>query len=85
MRAQIVQSFRRELARLSWRAYKRSEAAFGVACPHSEDGPHLAALTIGCHSVGQLADLPLARMGDWHVLVPTKKFGTATGFVELTT
>jgi hypothetical protein len=59
------------------------EAAFGVTPPHPEDGPHLAGLTIACRTLGQLAELPLAKTGTRHVLAPTKNFGTAIGFVEL--
>jgi hypothetical protein len=56
------------------------ENAFGVAAPHSDDGPHLAAFTIACQTVGKLADLP--RTGKRYVLAPEKNFGTAIGFVE---
>jgi hypothetical protein len=59
------------------------EAAFGVSPPHPEDGPHLAALTMGCHAPGSLADLPPKKTGNRHVLTPAKNFGTAIGFVEL--
>ena len=55
-------------------------SAFGLAAPHPDDGPHLAALTLVCQTVGQLADLP--RIGNRHVLAPDKNFGTAIGFVE---
>jgi hypothetical protein len=55
------------------------EEAFGLAAPHPDDGPHLAALTLVCQTVGQLADLP--RTGNRHVLAPDKHFGTAIGFV----
>jgi hypothetical protein len=53
--------------------------AFGVAAPHPDDGPHLAALTLAFQTTGRLADLP--RIGDRHVLAPDKNFGTAIGFV----
>jgi len=56
------------------------ERAFGVAAPHPDDGPHLAAFTVACQTLGELADLP--RNGDRQVLAPAKNFGTAIGFVE---
>ena len=55
------------------------ESAFGLAAPHPDDGPHLAALTVACQTMGELADLP--KVGDRHVLAPEKNFGTAIGFV----
>jgi Glyoxalase-like domain len=55
------------------------ERAFGLAAPHPDDGPHLAALTVACQTIGQRADLP--RIGDRHVLAPGENFGTAIGFV----
>jgi hypothetical protein len=55
------------------------EKAFGLAAPHPDDGPHLAALTLVCQTIGQFADLP--RVGNRHVLAPDKNFGTAIGFV----
>ena len=55
------------------------ESAFGLAAPHADDGPHLAALTVACQTMGQLADLP--KVGDRRVLAPQKNFGTAIGFV----
>ena len=65
------------------------ESAFGLAAPHPQDGPHLAALTLACEGLGhealgheglgQLADLP--KVGNRHVLAPEKNFGTAIGFV----
>src|SRR6516165_8974158 len=54
-------------------------SAFGLTAPHQDDGPHLAALTVTCQTMGQLADLP--KVGDRHVLAPEKNFGTAIGFV----
>jgi hypothetical protein len=48
--------------------------------PHPDDGPHLAAFTVACQTLGRFADLP--RIGDRHVLAPAKNFGTAIGFVE---
>ncbi|HET8920478.1 MAG TPA: VOC family protein [Xanthobacteraceae bacterium] len=55
------------------------ERVFGLSAPHQEDGPHLAALTVACQTIGQLADLP--RAGNRHILAPEKNFGTAIGFV----
>jgi Glyoxalase-like domain len=55
------------------------EKAFGLAPPHPDDGPHLAALTLVCQTIGKLADLP--RVGNRHVLAPDKNFGTAIGLV----
>jgi hypothetical protein len=59
------------------------ETAFGVSPPQSDDGPHLAAFTVGCHTLGPLADLPRPKTGNRHVLAPEKNFGTVIGFVEL--
>jgi hypothetical protein len=59
------------------------EAAFGITPPHPEDGPHLAGFTVACRALGQLAELPLAKTGNRHVLAPAKNFGTAIGFVEV--
>jgi len=56
------------------------ERAFGLPAPHPQDGPHLAAFTVACQTLGQLADLP--KTGDRHVLAPSNNFGTAIGFVE---
>jgi Glyoxalase-like domain len=56
------------------------ESAFGLAAPHPDDGPHLAALTVACQTMGQLADLP--KIGNRHVLAPENNFGTAVGFLE---
>lgn len=56
------------------------EQAFGFAAPHPHDGPHLAAFTVACRTLGRLADLP--RVGNRHILAPAKNFGTAIGFVE---
>jgi glyoxalase-like protein len=55
------------------------EKAFGLPPPHPDDGPHLAALTIGCEDLSRFADLP--KVGDRRVLAPEKNFGTAIGFV----
>src|SRR6516164_4799259 len=44
------------------------ESAFGLAAPHPDDGPHLAALTVACQTMGELADLP--KVGDRRVLAP---------------
>lgn len=56
------------------------ERAFGLAAPHPGDGPHLAAFTVACQTLRELADLP--RTGNRYVLAPAKNFGTAIGFVE---
>jgi hypothetical protein len=56
------------------------ESAFGLAAPHPDDGPHLAALTVACQTMGELADLP--RIGNRHVLASENNFGTAVGFLE---
>jgi len=56
------------------------ELAFGLAAPHPEDGPHLAAFTVACQTLGRLTDLP--RIGDRHIVAPGKNFGTAIGFVQ---
>jgi len=58
------------------------EAAFGVAAPHPEDGPHLAGLTVGCSSVRFVKDLGLQEIGGRYVLSPQRNFGTAIAFVE---
>ena len=59
------------------------EAAFGVAAPHPEDGPHLAGFTIGCRGLSHLASLDLTKAGGRYVVPPSKGFGTAIGFAEL--
>jgi hypothetical protein len=56
------------------------ERAFGLLEPHPGDGPHLAAFTVACQTLGQRADLP--RHGTRHVLAPANNFGTAIAFVE---
>jgi Glyoxalase-like domain len=60
------------------------ETAFGSAAPHPQDGPQLAAFTVGCQKqsplFGPLADLP--KIGNRYVLAPEKSFGAAIGFVE---
>jgi Glyoxalase-like domain len=56
------------------------EKAFDLAAPHPQDGPHLAALTVACQTIGQFADLP--RIGNRYVLAPENNFGTAVGFLE---
>jgi hypothetical protein len=58
------------------------EAAFGVPPPHPEDGPHLAALTIGCRTLGPLSGLALQKVGRRYVLPPEEGFGIAIGFME---
>jgi len=55
-------------------------SAFGLAAPHPDDGPYLAAFTVACQTIGQLADLP--RIGNRYVLAPEKNFGTAVSFLE---
>ena len=55
-------------------------SAFGLVAPHPDDGPHLAALTVACQTIGALADLP--RIGNRYVLAPEKNFGTAVSFLE---
>ena len=59
------------------------EAAFGVAAPHPEDGPHLAGFTIGCRDLSHLASLDLPKAGGRYVVPPSRGFGTAIGFAEL--
>jgi glyoxalase-like protein len=56
------------------------EKAFDLPAPHPQDGPHLAALTVTCQTMGQFADLP--RIGNRYVLAPENNFGTALGFLE---
>jgi hypothetical protein len=56
------------------------ETAFGLAAPHPDDGPHLAAFTVACQTTGQLAALP--RIGNRYVLAAEKNFGTAIGFLQ---
>src|SRR5262249_11548104 len=56
------------------------ERAFGLPAPHSGDGPHLAAFTVACQTLGQRVDLP--RYGNRHVLAPANNFGVAIAFVE---
>jgi hypothetical protein len=57
-------------------------AAFGVAPPHPEDGPHLAGFTIDCASLDSFASKDLAAVGDRLVLPPGKVFGAAVGFAK---
>jgi Glyoxalase-like domain len=59
------------------------EAAFGVAAPHPEDGPHLAGFTIGCRDLSHVASLGLAKVGDRYVVPPSRGIGTAIGFAEV--
>ncbi len=61
------------------------ERAFGLAVPHPQDDPHLAAFTIACEAfacdaLGPLSDLP--RVGNRRILAPAKNFGTTIAFVE---
>ena len=57
-------------------------AAFGVAPPHPEDGPHLAGFTVDCASLDALADKGLATVGERLVLPPGQAFGVAVGFAK---
>ena len=57
-------------------------AAFGVAPPHPEDGPHLAGFTIDCASLDAFAGKGLASVGERLVLPPAQGFGAAVGFVR---
>jgi len=59
------------------------EAAFGVAAPHPEDGPHLAGFTVGCRALGHVAALDLPKVGGRYVVPPSRGFGIAIGFAEL--
>jgi hypothetical protein len=56
------------------------EATFGVAPPHPEDGPHLAALTIACRNLDYFAGKDLKRVGDRLVLPPERGFETTVAF-----
>lgn len=58
----------------------RFEAAFGAPPPHSEDGPHLAGLTIRCETLHALAGKGLTRVGDRLVVPPKRAFGAAVAF-----
>jgi len=83
-----VTTLQTRIGAIVWLA-RRHLSAFGLAAPHPQDGPHLAALTLACEGLGhealgheglgQLADLP--KVGNRHVLAPEKNFGTAIGFV----
>ena len=57
-------------------------AAFGVAPPHPEDGPHLAGFTIDCASLDCFAGKGLAAVGERLVLPPERGFGVAIGFAK---
>jgi hypothetical protein len=57
------------------------EAAFGIPAPHPEDGPHLAALTVGCSDFRAVKDRGLPETGGRYVLSPQDNFGTAIAFV----
>lgn len=59
------------------------EAAFGVAAPHPEDGPHLAGFTIGCSNLSHVASLDLPKVGSRYVVPPSRGIGTAIGFAEV--
>lgn len=55
-------------------------AAFGVAPPHFDDGPHLAGLTIACESLDHLRERGLDQVGNRLVLPPARAHGVALGF-----
>ena len=57
-------------------------AAFGVAPPHPEDGPHLAGFTVDCTSLDPFAGKGLATVGERLVLPPVEAFGAAIGFAK---
>ena len=57
-------------------------AAFGVAPPHPEDGPHLAGFTVDCISLDALAGRGFAAVGERLVLPPVEAFGVAVGFAK---
>jgi hypothetical protein len=54
--------------------------AFGAPPPHTEDGPHLAGLTIACRKLDFFAGLGLTQAGDRLVLPPERCFGTTLAF-----
>jgi hypothetical protein len=56
------------------------QAAFGVAPPHPDDGPHLAGFTVGCTSLDYFAGKGLVAVGERLVLPPERGFGTAVAF-----
>src|SRR5690606_17040233 len=58
------------------------QAAFGVAPPHPQDGPHLAGFTVDCASLDPFADKGLASVGERLVLSPARGFGAAVGFAK---
>ncbi|HWA41681.1 MAG TPA: VOC family protein [Hypericibacter adhaerens] len=60
------------------------EQAFGLAPPHPQDGPHLAALVVGCQSLEPIARRGIARRGDRHIVPPGKAFGLALAFARST-
>jgi len=60
------------------------EAAFGVAAPHPEDGPHLAGFTVGCRTIAHVATLGLPKIGGRYIVPPSRGFGAAIGFAEQT-
>lgn len=57
-------------------------AAFGVAPPHPEDGPHLAGFTLRCGSLDFFAGKGLDAVGDRLVVLPRLGFGTAIAFAD---
>lgn len=54
-------------------------AAFGVAPPHSADGPHLAAFTVLCKGLDRVPT-GLSRVGERLVLPPGQASGAALAF-----
>ena len=57
-------------------------AAFGVAPPHPQDGPHLAGVTIDCASLAFLDGRGLSGADDRLVIPPGSAFGTAIAFTQ---
>lgn len=57
-------------------------AAFAIAPPHPEDGPHLAGFTVECASLDSFRGKSLSAVGDRLVLPPERSFGTAIGFAK---
>ena len=55
-------------------------ATFHCDPPHPGDGPHLAAVTIGCDRLAPLADRGLARVGDRLIVPAASAFGTVLAF-----
>ncbi|MGE0503002.1 MAG: VOC family protein [Rhizobiaceae bacterium] len=53
---------------------------FGEPPPHPQDGPHLAAVTIGCRTLDVLETAGLSRVGERLVLPSARAFGTVLAF-----